>query len=113
MRKWTSALLIIVAVVAVLILAAYPAWCEEAGPAIKAPRLKPLSSITVRLVTAEHYDRKAAGADRTVTAGGEPAKWIITTADADSCVAWVKEEAAEVEAFRACRKAIASHKSEA
>jgi hypothetical protein len=85
----------------------------SAATAPKAPRrvTRPISSITVKVMPDVDYQRKAKGADKTVTANGKPAPWILTTLDADSCTAWVSTKApdvtaAEVAAFRAFRVAI-------
>lgn len=73
-----------------------------ASPAVAAERAKPISSITVRVVSEEHFAKKAK----------KPGMlFVITTADTDSCVAWVSTKApgvvlAETEAFKACRTAI-------
>lgn len=62
----------------------------------KAPRAKPISTISVKVQPAAKMDGKL---------------WRITTVDQDSCVAWVSTmapnlEQAEMQAFRECRKAI-------
>jgi hypothetical protein len=90
------------------------AGMSAAHAADKAPRhvTKPVSTITVKVVGAEDYQRKAKGADPTRTADGRPAQWILTTLDADSCVAWVSKAAkpnvatVQLDAFVACQVAI-------
>lgn len=69
-----------------------------------APRLKPVSTVTVKVVSAEHYAKDATKAQAKTL-------WRITTADSDSCVAWVSTKAPnvkvlELEAFMACQVAI-------
>lgn len=69
----------------------------------KAPRAKPISTISVKVQPAAKMDGKL---------------WRITTVDQDSCVAWVSTtapnlEQAEMQAFRECRKAINAKVDEA
>lgn len=89
------------------------AQAPSAAPAPKRHATRPISSITVKIVYAEDYARKAKTADPTVTPDGKPATWLISSYDADSCVAWVSDgenakgiAAAEVAAFKACRKVL-------
>lgn len=64
---------------------------------------KPISAITVKVVAQADFLRGAPA--------GQRGPWRITTADADSCTAWVDDSApdvtaAEVLALRACRMRI-------
>lgn len=100
------------AVVVLLASLLFSGVVQAAEPAsTKAPRVKPVSTITVKVVSDADYQRKAKGADPTVMQNGKPAPWIITALDTDSCTAWVSTKApdvtvAELLAFRACRTAI-------
>lgn len=82
-----------------------------AHAADKAPRhtVKPVSTITIKVMPDADYAAKEAKADHTITADGKPAHWIITAGDSDSCTAWVPMRyagTAEAQAFRACRNVI-------
>lgn len=86
--------------VAVLVLLSslfYSGVVQAAEPAAqKAPRVKPVSAITIKVMPPEKLGK---------------AEWKITTADADSCTAWVSSTAKDVTAtelvaFKACRAAI-------
>lgn len=72
----------------------------------KVPRhtVKPLSSITVKVVPDQDFQRKAAQVG--LVAGQS---YVITAHDLDGCTAWVTERASDIAqyaAFKACRKAI-------
>lgn len=72
----------------------------------KAPRhtVKPLSSITIKVVEDQAFQRKAG--EMGLVAGQS---YVITAHDLDGCTAWVTERAsdtAEYAAFKACRRAI-------
>lgn len=87
-------------IAAVLFFAACTAFAATQPAPVKAPRVRPVSTINVRTYADAPSSKRFGGRE-----------WKVSTADIDSCSAWVSAKAknvarAELAAFAACQTAI-------